>query len=167
MGNHTLEASEMERNNCGQVNCNVKPWSQRAKAVRTANAVLVHISRAFHYRDRLTFLRLYTNKLYVQPCLELWCQLEPMVNGRLKMPWKGAKNGSGSRAGSDGIIIILVSREGIHERNIESGFLGKDSSLLRLECLSGFLPSFFPSTKCYSWMNSSRLESFRFADFFC
>jgi len=41
-------------------------------------------------------------------------------------------------------------RGGIHERNIESGFLGKDSSLLRLECLLGFLPSFFPSTKCYS-----------------
>jgi hypothetical protein len=68
MGNHILEASEEERDIGVQVSSNLKPSSQCAKAARTANAVLGQISRAFHYRDRSTFLRLY--KLYVQPHLE-------------------------------------------------------------------------------------------------
>ena len=39
------------------------------KAARTTNAVLGQIARAFHYRDRWTFIRL--NQLYVRPHLEL------------------------------------------------------------------------------------------------
>jgi len=52
------------------MNSNLKPKtsSQCAKAARTATAVLGQISRAFHFRDRWTFIRLY--KFYVQPHLE-------------------------------------------------------------------------------------------------
>ncbi len=41
------------------------------------------------------------------------------------------------------------NRDGILEQHFQSKFLGINWSLLRLEFLSGFLPSFF-STKCYS-----------------
>lgn len=42
--------------------------TEEDKAARTANVVLGQISKAFHYRDRKTFVGLY--KLYVQPHLE-------------------------------------------------------------------------------------------------
>jgi hypothetical protein len=40
--------------------------------------------------------------------------------------------------------------DGILERRFYSRFLGINSSLLRIEFLSGFLPLLFRSTKCYS-----------------
>ncbi len=45
-------------------------------------------------------------------------------------------------------------------------FLGINSSLLDLEFLSGFLPSFFRSTKCYPWTDSSFLASWIFVRIF-
>ncbi len=42
------------------------------------------------------------------------------------------------------------ARDGILERHFPSRFMGINSSLLRLEFLSGFLPAFFHSTKSYS-----------------
>jgi len=50
------------------VNKNLKPSQQCAKAARTAQAVLGQLARAFHYRDRHIFVRLYTQ--YVRPHLE-------------------------------------------------------------------------------------------------
>jgi hypothetical protein len=47
-----------------------------------------------------------------------------------------------------------ATRDGILERHFYSRFLGINSSLLRLEFLSSFLPSFFLSTKCYSQIDS-------------
>ena len=47
---------------------NLKPGSQCKKAARTAQAVLGQLARAFHYRDRHVFVRLYTT--YVRPHLE-------------------------------------------------------------------------------------------------
>ncbi len=52
-----------------------------------------------------------------------------------------------------------VSRDGILERQFYSRFLTINLSLLRLEFLSGILPSFFCSTKCYSWKDSGLLVS--------
>jgi hypothetical protein len=46
----------------------MKPSAQCAKAAKTASQVLGQLSRAFHYRDRLTFVGLY--KQYVLPHLE-------------------------------------------------------------------------------------------------
>jgi hypothetical protein len=46
----------------------LKPSQQCAKAAATARAVLGQISRAFHFRDKFTFVRLY--KTYVKPHLE-------------------------------------------------------------------------------------------------
>jgi ribonuclease P/MRP protein subunit RPP40 len=50
------------------VSKNLKPASQCKKAARTAQTVLSQISRAFHYRDRHIFIRLYVQ--YVRPHLE-------------------------------------------------------------------------------------------------
>jgi hypothetical protein len=49
------------------------------------------------------------------------------------------------------------------ERQFYSRFLGINFSLLGLEFLSGFLPSFFCLTKCFPWIDSIFLVS----DFFC
>jgi len=68
MGEQTLATTESERDIGVLVSSDLKPSEQCAKAARTANAVLGQISRAFHYRDRWTFVRLY--KLYVRPHLE-------------------------------------------------------------------------------------------------
>jgi hypothetical protein len=60
---------------------NLKPSSQCAKAAATARAVLGQISRTFHYRDRVTFVKLY--KTCVRPHLEFstpawspWSQMD-------------------------------------------------------------------------------------------
>jgi hypothetical protein len=68
MGDHVLETTEVERDIGVLVNSNLNPSDQCSKAAKTANAVLGQISRAFHYRDRWTFVRLH--KLYVRPHLE-------------------------------------------------------------------------------------------------
>ena len=46
----------------------LKPSAQCQKAARTAQTVLSQLSRAFHYRDRHIFIRLYVQ--YVRPHLE-------------------------------------------------------------------------------------------------
>jgi ribonucleases P/MRP protein subunit RPP40 len=50
------------------VSNNLKPAKQCAKAAATARAVLGQIARAFHFRDKSTFVKLY--KTYVRPHLE-------------------------------------------------------------------------------------------------
>ena len=60
-----LEETEEERD---MITRNLKPTAHCSKAARTAQAVLGQISRAFHYRDRHVFVRLYVQ--YVRPHLE-------------------------------------------------------------------------------------------------
>ncbi len=59
-----------------------------------------------------------------------------------------------TRAAVD-IYIFAPSWDGILEHHIYSRFLGINSTLLRLESLSGFVTSFFLFTKCYSRIGSS------------
>jgi hypothetical protein len=68
MNGHKLEVTEEERDIGVLVTKNLKPASQCKKAARTAQTVLSQISRAFHYRDRNVFIRLYVQ--YVRPHLE-------------------------------------------------------------------------------------------------
>ena len=63
-----LVAEEKETDVGVQVSGNLKPSNQCAKAAQTANGVLSQISRSFHYRDAVTFLKIY--KMYVRPHLE-------------------------------------------------------------------------------------------------
>ena len=72
MGNQQLETTEEERDIGVIMSSNLKPTAQCNKAARTAKTVLGQISRAFHYRDRHVFMRLYTQ--YVRPHLEFSTQ---------------------------------------------------------------------------------------------
>jgi hypothetical protein len=72
MGGLDLEETEEERDIGVVVSANLKPSAQCARAANTAQAVLGQLSRAFHYRDRHIFVRLY--KQYVRPHLEFSTQ---------------------------------------------------------------------------------------------
>ena len=63
-----LETTETERDIGVLVSAGMKPARQCLKAAQMAGSVLGQISRAFHYRDRKTFVKLY--KQYVRPHLE-------------------------------------------------------------------------------------------------
>jgi hypothetical protein len=68
MNGQVLGVSEEERDIGVNVTKDLKPASQCRKAARTAQTVLSQITRAFHYRDRHVFVRLYIQ--YVRPHLE-------------------------------------------------------------------------------------------------
>ena len=63
-----MESTVLEKDIGVLVSNNLKPSDHCAKAAKTANTVLGQIARAFHFRDRHTFVQLY--KLYVRPHLE-------------------------------------------------------------------------------------------------
>jgi len=72
MAGHVLAETAEERDVGVQVTPDMK-WSNHCtKAAATAARVLAQISRAFSYRDKNTFLRLY--KMYVRPHLEFSSQ---------------------------------------------------------------------------------------------
>jgi hypothetical protein len=64
MNGQELEVSEEERDIGVLITAITKPSAQWAKAARTAQGVLAQITRAFHYRDRHVFMRLYNQILY-------------------------------------------------------------------------------------------------------
>jgi hypothetical protein len=68
MKGHTLESVDEETDIGVRMSKSLKPGAQCLKAAKTAHSVLAQITRAFHYRDRHTFMRLY--KTYVRPHLE-------------------------------------------------------------------------------------------------
>ena len=65
---HVLSTTEEEKDLGVLVTSNLKPAKQCARAAATASTVLGQITRAFHYRDRHVFARLY--RTYVRPHLE-------------------------------------------------------------------------------------------------
>ncbi len=68
MNGHQLERTEAERDIGVSVAQNLKQEDQCKKAARTAQTVLSQLTRAFHFRDRHVFVRLYVQ--YVRPHLE-------------------------------------------------------------------------------------------------
>jgi hypothetical protein len=72
MGSHQLAVSSSEKDVGVMISDSLKPSEQCRKAATTANAVLSQIQRAFHYRDRHTYVKLYVQ--YVRPHLEFESQ---------------------------------------------------------------------------------------------
>jgi hypothetical protein len=72
MGGQQLAVSSSEKDVGVIVSDCLKPSKQCRKAAATANAVLSQIQRAFHYRDRHTYVKLYVQ--YVRPHLEFASQ---------------------------------------------------------------------------------------------
>jgi hypothetical protein len=68
MNGQAPEVTEEERDIGIVTTANMKPSAQCAKVARTAQGVLAQIARAFHYRDRHVFMRLYNQ--IVRPHLE-------------------------------------------------------------------------------------------------
>jgi hypothetical protein len=68
MNGEILAEAEEERDIGVEVHQSLKTAKQCAKAATTARMVLSQITRAFHYRDKFTFVKLY--KTYVRPHLE-------------------------------------------------------------------------------------------------
>ena len=63
-----LDKTTAERDIGVKVQSNLRPTQQCVEAAQRANVVLGQITRAFHFRDRITFIQLY--KQYVRPHLE-------------------------------------------------------------------------------------------------
>ena len=72
MAGQRLTETETEKDIGVKIQKNLKPGVQCAEAARIAQAVLGQISRAFHFRDRHIFVRLYIQ--YVRPHLEFATQ---------------------------------------------------------------------------------------------
>jgi ribonuclease P/MRP protein subunit RPP40 len=72
MSGQVLQTTDEERDIGVMISANLKPAAQCAKAAKTVQAVLGQLVRAFHYRDRHVFMRLY--KQYVRPHLEFSTQ---------------------------------------------------------------------------------------------
>jgi hypothetical protein len=68
MNNQQLEVTADERDIGVSMSQNRKPSAQCSQAAKTAQTVLAQITRAFHYRDRHIFKKLYIQ--YVRPHLE-------------------------------------------------------------------------------------------------
>jgi hypothetical protein len=68
MNGEKLAATDSERDIGVIITNNLKPAEQCRKAAQTASTVLAQIHRAFHFRDRNTYVNLY--KQYVRPHLE-------------------------------------------------------------------------------------------------
>ena len=68
MNGEVLQTTDQEVDIGVTITANMKPSVQCRKAARTALTVLAQVSRAFHFRDRHVFVRLYTT--YVRPHLE-------------------------------------------------------------------------------------------------
>jgi hypothetical protein len=68
MNGEKLAATNSERDIGVIIASNLKPADQCKKAAQTASTVLAQIHRAFHFRDRNTYVKLY--KQYVRPHLE-------------------------------------------------------------------------------------------------
>ena len=72
MGGVELDRTEEERDLGVVMTSKLKPNKQCEKAAKTAQVVLSHIARTFHYKDRHIFVKLY--KSYVRPHLEFVVQ---------------------------------------------------------------------------------------------
>jgi hypothetical protein len=72
MAGQKLSVTEEERDIGVIMSRNLRPKAQCEKAARTGLTVLKQLERAFHYRDRHVFVRLY--KQYVRPHLEFAVQ---------------------------------------------------------------------------------------------
>ena len=101
MSDQLLEKTKMERDIGITVEDNMKPAAQCVKAAKTAMAVLGQIGRAFQYRDRHIFVRLYVQ--YVRPHLEFASQAwNPWLQKDVEVLEKVQRKAVGMVAGLQG-----------------------------------------------------------------
>ena len=111
MGGHApagvvLEETVEEKDVGVMIRNDLKSSSQAAKAAKKANQVLGQMARAFHYRDKFTWTRLY--KTYVRCHLEycVHCAgMESILRCRQGAAGEGAEEGSRNDFGTSGRIL--------------------------------------------------------------
>jgi hypothetical protein len=88
MGGEQLEVTEERDIDVNMAN-SLKPSQQCKKAARTAQTVLSQLARAFHFRDRHVFLRLYVQ--YVGPHLEYTVSAWGLGTRRTRSAWRRSR----------------------------------------------------------------------------
>jgi len=111
MNGHQLKESVLERDVGVMVSNDLKPGQHCAKAARTANAVLNQIFKAFHYRDKVTFVQLYLQ--YVRPHLEFaspawspWAQADIEALERVQQRFVKAVSGLSGRTYEERLVEL-------------------------------------------------------------
>ena len=74
-GGVVLEVISEEKDVGVMIHESLKPSSQCAKAAKKANQVLGQMTRAFHYRDKTTWIRLYKTyvRCHLEYAVQAWC----------------------------------------------------------------------------------------------
>lgn len=125
MNGQKLEESLEEKDIGVVITANMKPNAQCARAARTAQGVLGQITRAFHYRDRHVFVRLY--KQYVRPHLEFstqawspWTEADRMCLERVQQRAVRQVSGLTSQAYEDRLLELglLTLEERRHQADM-------------------------------------------------
>jgi len=126
MDGQKLAETEVEKDIGVKVSKNLKPAAQCAEAARIAQAVLGQISRAFHYRDRHVFVRLYIQ--YVRPHLEFstqawspWTVADKDVLERVQQ--RAIKMVSGLRSREYGERLKELGMQTLEERRHQADML--------------------------------------------
>ncbi len=132
-----LSDTKEERDIGVTVSSNLRPGAQCSKAARTAAAVLSQISRAFHYRDRNTFVNLY--KQYIRPHLEFAVQVwSPWTQQDIETLEKVQKRAVGMVSGLKGVsyeeklveLDLTTLKERRHQADMAQVYkiiIGKDN----------------------------------------
>jgi hypothetical protein len=70
-----LEAVVEEKDVGVMIHNTMKPSAQCAKAAKKANQVLGQMARAFHYRDKITWVNLYKTyvRCHLEYAVQAWC----------------------------------------------------------------------------------------------
>ena len=109
-GGALLESVEKEKDIGVLIHESLKPSYQCAKAAAKANAVLGQMSRAFHYRDKFVWLRLY--KTFVRPHLEFAVQAwSPWLKGDIELLEKVQRRALGMVKGLRGVTYAEKLKE--------------------------------------------------------
>jgi ribonuclease P/MRP protein subunit RPP40 len=107
MNNQTLDSTAEERDIGVMISENLKLAAQCAKAAKTAQGVLGQLTRAFHYRDRHVFMRLY--KQYVRPHLEFSTQAwSPWTEGDKSCLEKVQQRATYGFDGSGSVTLVVI-----------------------------------------------------------
>ncbi len=123
MGGQVIQQTEEERDIGVVVTPNSKPAAMCCKAARTASIVLGQIARAFSYRDKITFVRLY--KQYVRPHLEFASQAwSPWLRKDIEVLEKVQKRVVGMIGGLNGATyeekLVEIGLQSLEEQRLEA-----------------------------------------------
>ena len=126
MNGHQLEVISEEKDLGVFVQDNLKPTKQCSEAARIANFKLGEITRAFHYRDKKTFLSLY--KQFVRPHLEyITPAWSPWLAGDIerleKVQKRAVKQISGLNPGTYSDKLKELNLESLEDRRVRADMI--------------------------------------------